>query len=214
MTSGGTYTPPAGTVDMGLTRPLFLQQTENLGQSRYEGIELAVQHAVPIGFGWKIQGDLMRAYTYNLPASFYATGAGPDTTNLAVIPNVNYYPSGDGYNGIGAGRIPYATGYAEINYSSPKFSGQLGIQYYGNNNAYNNPAFGVVSASIRYTIDRRSWLQLAANNLTGAYSMDFPIDNGGGTPIPLADRKFGWTSEQNIGPTTFNLTFHHDFGAK
>ncbi len=36
--------------------PCEVSESENLGQARYEGIELAVNHVVPHGFGWRLQG--------------------------------------------------------------------------------------------------------------------------------------------------------------
>ena len=51
------------------------------------------------GFGWRLQGSLQRAYTYNLPPYFYCAAniAGTPAglrciynTNLAVVPNSNF----------------------------------------------------------------------------------------------------------------------------
>ena len=88
--------------------PCEVSKTENLGHARYEGVELAVNHSPVFGLGWKVQGSMQRAYTYDLPPFFYCAGStsiDPNTgqpvtippgpgclknTNLAVIPNVNF----------------------------------------------------------------------------------------------------------------------------
>ncbi len=109
-TADGTFTGSAE--NAGFTAPLFIQTTENLGSSRYEGIEFSLRDKPAVGFGYTVQGSLEKAFVYNLPAGFYSTANGPFTTNLGVIPYINFQPSGLAFNGSsnGAGRIPYASG--------------------------------------------------------------------------------------------------------
>ncbi len=127
----GSYTPPTGP-NAGNTEPLYVTQTENLARARFEGVELSVRRAPPTGFGFLAQGSLQRAYPYALPPDFHATAAGPLTANLAVLPGVNFQPSGPGYNGLSYGRVPYAQGYGEV---SARTGGgalyRLGLTYYG-----------------------------------------------------------------------------------
>ncbi len=91
-----------------------------------------MRRAPPTGFGFLAQGSLQRAYPYALPPGFHATAAGPLTANLAVLPGVNFQPSGPGYNGLSYGRVPYAQGYGEV---SARTGGgalyRLGLTYYG-----------------------------------------------------------------------------------
>jgi TonB dependent receptor/Carboxypeptidase regulatory-like domain/TonB-dependent Receptor Plug Domain len=203
----GSYTPPTGP-NAGNTEPLYVTQTENLARARFEGVELSVRRAPPAGFGFLAQGSLQRAYPYALPPGFHATAAGPLTSNLAVLPGVNFQPSGPGYNGLSYGRVPYAQGYGEI---SARTGGgalyRLGLTYYGANNAYNRPAFGVVSATVRVPLSRTAWLQLAGDNLTGAYDKPY-YDAFGGVPVPLVDGKLGAIDGVNVGPTTVRVSIH------
>jgi hypothetical protein len=218
--------------------PCEVSKTENLGVARYEGIELLLNHAPLFGLGWRLQGSMQRAYTYNLPPFFYCAGStdpntgvttppGPgclNNTNLAVIPNINFggQPTAlaGSPNGIGSARVPYANGYGELNWTG--HYGQyynVGITYFGNNNAFNVPPFAVVSANARWSINNRgTTLQLSADNLTGAYASPY-VGFFNGIPLPLvkgavqADpltgqfipANFALTPQGNYGPTSFRL---------
>jgi hypothetical protein len=184
--------------------PCEVSKTANLGQARYEGIELALNHTPQFGLGWKAQGSLQRAFTYNLPPFFYCAGSfdpatnkpippGPgcvNNTNLAVIPEVNFggQPTAlaGSPNGIGSARVPYALGYGELNWTG--HYGQyynLGLTYFGNNNSFNQPPFVVVSANARWSINNRGTsLQLSADNITNAYANSF-VGFFNGIPLPL-----------------------------
>ncbi|HET9029286.1 MAG TPA: TonB-dependent receptor, partial [Candidatus Aquilonibacter sp.] len=224
--------------------PCVVSETANLGQARYQGLELSVTHAPLYGFGWKAQGSLQRAYTYNLPPYFYCAGTtDPNTgittppgpgciynTNLAVLPNVNFGGQPTAIsglpNGIAGARVPYASGYGELNWNGRH--GQyydLGMTYFGNNNAFNEPPFVVVSANARLKLnDRGTRLQLSADNLTGAYANPYagffngiplPLVNGAtqtslttGQQVPVS---FAATPAGNYGPTTFRIILTQDF---
>jgi hypothetical protein len=185
-------------------QPCEVSKTANLGQARYEGIELGINHAPLFGFGWRVQGSLQRAFTYNLPPFFYCSGStnpmtgvttppGPGciyNTNLAVLPEVNFggQPTAlsGAPNGVGSARVPYALGYGELNWSG--HYGQyynLGVTYFGNNNSFDVPPFAVLSANVRFNIGNRGTkFQVSADNLTGAYSQPF-VGFFNGIPLPL-----------------------------
>jgi len=211
----GTYTATQGAA-IGQTEPLYITETANLGQSRYEGIEAALTSDPASGIGFRVQGALMRAYPYNIPNSLYAVVNDPYATNLAVIPNVNYQPAiGIGFNGVGSasGRVPYSQGYGEINYKKKRWYGNLGVTYYGPNNTYNNPAFGVVSGTIRYQVIKNGFLQFSGYNLTQAYATPY-YEFFAGTPVPLVNDgakstagTLGTTEAGNIGPAVYRLIF-------
>jgi hypothetical protein len=190
--------------------PLYITQTENLGHSRYEGVELSVHRDPLVGLGFKLQGSLQRAYAYDLPPGFYNTAAGVDTANLGILPNENFQAGGQGYNTLGPSRVPYSQGYAEINSRAHNGSYLLvGVAYYGPNNQYNQLPFGVVNASFRQPITKRLSLLFAATNITGAYS-DFRYNIYGGIPTPLVNGTLGYTAGNVIGPSTASVTLHAD----
>lgn len=203
----GTYAATSG-ASAGIAEPLYVTQTANLGNARYEGVELALDTAPLHGLGFKIQGSLQRAYAYDIAPSFYATAAGANTTNLGVIPNINFQASGSGFNAISPGRIPYSQGYTEVNVRT-KNGGLLllGYTYYGPNNAFNQPAFGVLSSSVRVAFGKDRWLEISGDNLTDVYGAPYDALVGG-VPVPLINGKLGVITGSNYGPATVQLTFH------
>ncbi len=134
--------------------PCEVSETANLGQARYEGVEFALDNTPVSGLGWKLQGSVQRAFTYNLPPYFYCAGStvvtksGPVTvppgpgciynTNLAVLPEVNFggQPTAlaGAPNGIGSARVPYSLGYGELNWTGHGQYYNLGLTYFGTNN--------------------------------------------------------------------------------
>jgi hypothetical protein len=206
--------------------PCYISKEANLGQARYEGIELAVNHVPQYGFGWKVQGSLQRAFTYNLPQYFYCANPGPGCTNdinLGVIPETNFggQPTGLllGQNGVGSGRVPYASGYGELNWNghySQYYN--VGVTYYGNNNPFNQPPFFIISANVRMNVGNHGTrLQLSADNLGGVYANPYP-SYFNGIPLPLAKGATGPTGSiafaptpgGNYGPTTLRLILSQD----
>ncbi len=51
--------------------PLFTSKNINLSNARYEGIELSIKRAPPVGWGFQVAGSTQRGYAYNLPPGFY-----------------------------------------------------------------------------------------------------------------------------------------------
>lgn len=209
----GTYQPPAGSLLPPTPLPLYVTRTSNLGSSQYAGIELSISRAPTAGWGFKAQGALIRAYAYDVSPTLYATATGPLTANLAVLPDVNFVGGGQSFSGVSPSRVPYATGYAEINHRARNGSYALfGLTYLGNNNAYNAPAFAIMSATYRQPLTSRSFLQISAYNLTDAYGASWPGGvNGGGIGVPLINGKLGYGTLNVVGPTTFHTSLHYEF---
>jgi hypothetical protein len=145
------------------------------------------------GLGFKLQGSLQRASAYDLPPGFYNT-AGPNTANLGILPNENSQASGHGYNSLSPSRIPYSQGYAQLNARARNGNYLiLGAAYFGPNNAYNEPPFGLSS------------LLFAVTNATGAYSA-FRYNIYGGIPTPLVNGQLGYTAGNVFAPSTASVT--------
>jgi hypothetical protein len=212
-TSAGTYASTNVLQNAGVPLPLYDVKTSNLGTSRYEGIELAARREPRSGVGGRLSASLMRAYVVAVPAGFYNTASGSDTTNLGVIPGVNFFPNGGTYNGLSPARVPYAQGYGELNYRSSRSllaNSAIGVTYYGNNNAYNEPPFFVIHASLRFKLGSQTALAVSGDNLTAQHSSSF-YSLYSGIPVPLANGQLGATDAGNYGPTTYRLSLHHDF---
>jgi hypothetical protein len=84
---------------------------------------------------------------------------------------------------------------------------------YGANNQFNRSAFGVLSASARVAISKRSWLQISGDNLTNAYAQPYE-DYFGGVPVPLVNGKLGVTDGSNVGPMTLRFSYHRALGSR
>ena len=98
------------------------------------------------------------AYPYDLPAGFYDTSAGPLTTNLGVVPNVNFNASGYNYNVASIARVPYAQGSAELNWRGRNGAfGLIDVTYYGTTTVtISRPSGAAMACSARSRpLDRR-----------------------------------------------------------
>jgi hypothetical protein len=212
-----TTTSLAGTYQDNLghpNAPLYTTQLRNANQSRYEGVELSVRRDVPHGFGFQLSGYLQRGYTYNIPANFYVNPVNGNPQNLSIIPGINYFNgwnSNSNTGGIANGSAliePYSGGYGEISYRWGKDSlARFGATYYGSYNTYFEPAFFLLTASVRYGITNHLALQLTGDNLGGVATNPF---NGGGesvialhgVPAPLSNGTESYTPYLSVGPRT------------
>jgi len=216
----GTYTPVPPSADAGNTEPLYITQTENLGQARYEGIELSIQRAPLVGLGFRLQGSLERAFTYNLPVGFYNNPPGTYNSNLGILPNINFNGSNGFFDGIAGGRVPYASAYGEVNWRTRAGTYyNLGVTYYGPNNAFDVPPFEIVSGTVRFQLTKDTSLTISGDNLFGTNNQPFSSYMGG-IPVPLANGAYngatsgylGITRGGNYGPSTLRVALRHRFG--
>lgn len=207
VTPAGTFSPPGG----GAPIPVYASAAANAGNSRFAGLEASLRSDPRIGFGYVVQGALERAYAYAISPSLYANATGPFGTNLAIVPNANYTSTGTGFNGISNKGIPYAQGYAEAHYRTERGGLILfGMTYYGNNNSYGVPAFGVANASLRFPISGRrehASLQLSIDNLFDVHGGQ-TIATDAGIPVPLVNRKVGLVNALPIGPRAVRIELH------
>jgi outer membrane receptor protein involved in Fe transport len=190
-------TAPAGT-HLGV--PLFTIQYRNLGQSRYEGIQLDLHHDVPKGMIWSISGSLMRGYIVSLPAGFYNGATCTNCANGLVVPGINF-------NGLFTNaNIPYAQGFALWGYNwSPDRFVNLEVHYFGNNNGYYAPAFVAFDANLQVPLTRNVAMQGTFHNITGI--LDNAVTNGGqGIIYPAVNGPNAFEFSVPYGPRTFLLT--------
>lgn len=208
VTPSGSFTPPGSTASI----PVFASTNANLGKARFEGVQLMLSKDVPVGVGYAIGGALQRAYAYGIDPSFYATAAGPDTTNIGVVPGINY--TGDNkpfFNGISNKSEAYSQGYAQLHdrYAHGQYF-ELGATYYGANNTYNVPAFFVMNAVYRMRVAQRTSVQLSADNLLGAYAQPY-LQYGAGLGAPLITGQTGLRSIVPYGPAVLRFQIEQRF---
>ncbi len=203
----GTFAPPGG----GAPVPVYTTTNANLGNARFYGLEAALRGDPRAGFGFVAQGALVRSYAYGVNPSLYATATSPYGTNLAVIPGINYTSTGSGFNGYSNKGIPYADGYGEIHFRTAAGGlALLGATYYGNNNSWNQRAFAVGNATLRFPLGangERSALQVSLDNLWNTYPST-TIATAAGIPVPLANGGVGLVNALPLGPRTVRVMLH------
>ena len=223
--AGGTCTQGATTLPTA-TVPLYSTGVTNLSNTRYEGIEAGLRRTPPSGFGYLIQGALIRAYAYNISPCIYSTtvvngvlNCNAINTNLAVINGINFQNSGTvgspgSFNSVSNHAIPYSQGYMELSYQTPSNARvSAGMQYTGPNNSLNVPAFVSFNANARIPVgsDGRTSLAINADNVFNMYGNAY-INAFGGTPVPLENGKLGLTNGNSLTPRTFRFSITRNFG--
>lgn len=154
--------------------PIYSSENQNLGHSRYAGVNFALQHRPQTGTYWSLALGLTRGYVVSVPASIYniagrtcnfSTGVG--CTNTYIIPGPNF-------NGKYASPVPYANGSVALGYRwAPKKYVDIQGSYQGNNNSYFAPAFIEWDAHGAYQITRNLGLVLTFRNITGIYGGNY-----------------------------------------
>ncbi len=201
--------------------PLFSTGSTNLAQAGYSGIELSLRRDPAVGFGYAIQGALMRATPQNVPASFYTLPGGTTPVrNLGVIPGVNFLGASQG---VSNQPVPYSNGYGEIHYRTAKGAFvSFGETYYGDNNSLFLPAFFIANAnaSIPLGVHGLSF-NLNVDNLFNTYGNSYiseyqgifqPYVNGAVTTggVPLS----GFQANANTyGPRNVRVSFSYKLGS-
>jgi hypothetical protein len=150
---------------------LFTTQYNNLGESRYEGINIDIRHDVPKGIYWHGELGLTRAYVVSLPAGFYNTaGSTCSAATYTTTCQDTYIVPGINFDGQYQSTVPYAKGSAQIGYRwSPGKYVDLEPTYYGNNNAYFQPAFVEFDAHAGYLLTKNVSLLATFSNITGIH---------------------------------------------
>jgi outer membrane receptor protein involved in Fe transport len=211
--------------------PIFYTSNVNLNNARFEGIELSLRRRPAVGFGYTLQGDLEKAYAYNLPPYFYCSkgvnqpaktkGGTPGCIpanydqNLAIIAGQNFTGNaiGSGFNGFSNTNIPYATGYGELNYHFHGGSyALLGATYFGKNNSMFVPPFVTLNAGVGAMFNNGMELQLTGTNLTNKYNGLWP-NFGGGLFVPLANGQMAASQANVLGPAVYHITLSKYFGS-
>jgi len=107
--------------------------------------------------------------------------SGFTAANAPTLPANNVQTCGPGTT-VGASTcIPYLQGYGQLTWAGPGAFLALGVQYYGNNNAYFSFPFAQVDFVARHAIMKNASLQMSVQNLlnTNNYGQYLPIPNAG-----------------------------------
>ena len=166
---------------------LYQSQQLNGSQRNSQGIDASITNEPALGMGYRVTGALNRNYYLNQPPALFA--AAPQTY----------------YNGGQSPGVPYARGYAEVQYAgTERLLLRLGMDYEGPNNEYNFPSFFVFDAGLRIGFGNGFTLQMSAENLTAVNlntNLAQGVLNQGTVPIAASNAGSGYaySSPSNLG---------------
>jgi hypothetical protein len=225
----GTYDGIDSTGNTYGEAPLLDTSLQNLGHSRYEGIELAVRRDVTRGWGFVAQGYLQRAYAYDLPAGFYTlpgyascSPTGTGCQNLGIVPNENFNNGGGtggptGIIGSAFSIAPYSGGYGELSYHWGRYNSfaRFGGTYYGNYNTFHEPAFFLLNASVHVGLGPHVALQITGDNLGNIYTSPYTggyaaqVKAVAGVPVPEANGQYAFAPYLTVGPSVVEFALQY-----
>ena len=115
-------------------------------------------------------------------------------------------------NGFSNQNVPYAQGYAEVNWRSHNgWYANANLTYYGKNNSLNRNPFTILGATLRAPLLPGVSFQISGDNLTDQYSNVWPAF-GSGNPVPLANGQLAATQANVLWPRTIRFTLTKTFG--
>jgi len=120
------------------TAQTFSSQTLNGAEQYAQGVEFSITKLPAVGFGYRVNTSFERNYYLH--------------TNPAFLSSPQQFYNGAQLTSTGSGNtsVPYAKGYAEVQYQAANKSMiRFGADYEGNNNSYNAPAFWTFDAGVR-----------------------------------------------------------------
>lgn len=128
---------------------LYQSSTINGPQEYSQGIQAGISYLPFRGFGYSGNMTFTRDYYNDLPPSYFA-----QTSPQSIL------------NGYQVNGVPYAKGYFQIQYAGVRESLlRLGMDYEGNDNPYNYPAFVVFDATARTDVAPGWALTLSGENI-------------------------------------------------
>jgi hypothetical protein len=190
----------------------YTSQTLNGAEQYAQGVEFSLTREPALGFGYRVNSSFERNYYLHTPAAFF--------TAPQVFFNGNQFVS----TGSGNTSVPYAKGYAEIQYASAnKGLIRFGADYEGNNNSYNAPAFWIFDAGARVNTGFHD--VLAGATVENLFNTNFNsllgrgLEYQGLAPIAATTAPGGYTYSRGTfntalvspGPITFRFTLTKQF---
>jgi len=181
--------------------PLYINQTINLGQTRYEGLTVQIRHEVVRGWYSQAEFGFTRGYIISLSPGFYNLAPGvcnrttlANCTNLGTLASVNY-PG-----------FPYSQGFGALGYRwSARRYVDVDATYYGPNNGYYRPAFVEMNANAEIPVSKVLSLHGTFKNITGIYDQAIETYNAFQNPeigFPQFAGPALWQPGLDYGPRT------------
>ena len=147
------------TISTPSTSPLysFVNQPVNVAKLSAQSINLKFAYQPDLGLGYYLAASLARSIVNGVPSSFY-------TSPTAFVQPANGQQQCS--NGGSQVCIPYLKSYGELQYiAHDRTLYQLGADFEGKNNTYNQPPFILLNFAARHPLNSTLDLQLAVENL-------------------------------------------------
>jgi hypothetical protein len=229
---GGPGCVGGGLAGLEPTLATYSSQTLNGAQQYAQGIEFSITHEPAVGLGYRVNAAFERNYYLDMPAAFFpagspaipASGGNPAVPAVPAAPQVFFNGNQFTSTGSGSTSVPYAKGYAEVQYASANQGLlRIGVDYEGNNNEYNAPAFFVFDMGGRINTGFHDVLLGAA--VENLFNLNFNSLLGRGVefqglePIAAVASPGGYTYSKGAfntalvspGPTTYRITLTKRF---
>ena len=162
------------TISTPATSPLysFVNQPINVADLAAESVNLKYAYEPNFGLGYLVAATLSRSIVNGVPATFYTS------PNAYVQPANGQQQCSNGGNQV---CIPYLKAYGELEYTMhDRTYLQLGADFEGKNNTYNQPPFVVYNLAVRRPVNDRVDIQLAVENLLNTNNFqNLPEPNAG-----------------------------------
>jgi outer membrane receptor protein involved in Fe transport len=156
--------------------PLYVTQYQNLGNSRFRGLNADIRHDVDRGPYWSGALGLTRGYIVSVPEGFYNQGGMTCNFTTGVGCTNTYAKIGPNFNGQFESTVPYANGSAVVGYRWSRQSYlDLQANYQGNNNAYFQPAFFEFDLHTSYGINKNVSLLATFVNIFGVHDQSYQV---------------------------------------
>lgn len=197
------------TISTPVSSPLysFINQPVNVADLSAQAVNLKYAYQPAVGLGYFLAAALSRSIVSGVPASFYSS------PTAYVQPANGQQQCSNGGSQV---CIPYLKAYGELQYVAADHTYyQLGADFEGRNNTYNQPPFTVFNLAIRRPVDQAVDVQLSVENLfnTNAYA-NLPEPNAGVAQVGESSTGLGSIPAPLIpaAPRTLRLQFEYHVG--
>ncbi len=185
----------------------FVNMPVNVANLSAESINLKYAYTPNVGLGYSVAAALSRSIVNGVPDSFY-------TSPTAYVQPANGQQQCS--NGGSQVCIPYLKAYGELEYTlRDRTYFQLGADFEGKNNTYNQPPFIVYNFAARRPLNDRVELQLAVENLLNTNNFqNLPEPNAGVAQVGQSSTGLGSILSPLIPapPRTLRLQIEYHVG--
>ncbi len=185
----------------------FINQPVNVANLSSQGVDLKYSYEPSVGLGYFLAASLARSIVDGVPASFFSS------PTAYVQPANGQQQCSNGGSQV---CIPYLKAYGELRYVTPNHTYvQLGADFEGRNNTYNQPPFVIYNLAIRRPVSHTVDVQLSVENLFNTNTFSNLAEPNAGVP-QVGESSTGLGSILSplipAAPQTVRLQFEYHVG--